>query len=78
MSHGQSYALPFGQTATIVVESGTVFTGTLLGIRHHNESSQRIQLLFIRLTIAVGPYTVGEVVALNVAQIESIGPICFT
>jgi len=78
MAHDQAFAFPFGQAVTAVTQSGNVFAGTLLGIRHHNESSQRIQLLFIRLTTAVGPYTIGEVVALNTAQIESIGPIAIT
>ncbi|HMM22652.1 MAG TPA: hypothetical protein PKA10_18185 [Selenomonadales bacterium] len=65
-----------GTTVTILTASGVSFTGLFLGIRHHDDDCfQGGQFVFLRLTVASPPYVIGEVIAINLAQIVSIGPI---
>jgi hypothetical protein len=76
MSFEHSFVFPLGVTISVVTDSGAVFVGTLLGIRHHDDAAERgVQYLFIQLTSAVGPYSVGEVVALNETLVVSVGPV---
>lgn len=45
-------------------------------MRHCNDTNgPRLQFLLIQLTIAVGPYVVGELIAININEISSIGSI---
>jgi hypothetical protein len=67
---------PTGQIVSVIINSGNVFVGTFLGFRHHDDDDvQEIQYFFIQLTTAVGPYVIGEIIALNSALVESIGPV---
>ena len=51
--------------------------GTLLEVRHSHIDNNGIgvQFLYIQLTTAVGPYVVGEIIAININEITSIGPV---
>lgn len=61
---------------SITTDSGLVFVGTCLGTRHQDDSNTSgISYIYIQLTTAVGPYTIGEIVALNPALVISIGPV---
>lgn len=45
-------------------------------MRHCNDTNgPGLQFLFIQLTSAVGPYVMGELIAINIYEISSIGSI---
>ncbi len=76
MSNINSFTFPLGAIVSIITNSGIVYVGTLLEVRHCNDSNEPgLQFLFLQLTIAVEPYVVGELVAININEITSIGPI---
>lgn len=76
MPNIHSLAFPSGGIVSVVTASGDVFVGTVLGIRHHDDSNELgVQFLFIQLSTAVEQYSRGDVVALNLTLIVSIGPI---
>jgi hypothetical protein len=78
MSYEHSFVFPLGVTISVVTVTGAVFVGTLLGIRHNDDNTVGVHYFFIQLTIAVGPYAVGEVVALNESLVVAIGPVSVT
>lgn len=71
-----------GITVSVVVASGAVFIGQIVGeVRHHEEPPMPITLeneiepefLLLKLTAATGPYVIGQTIAINVLLIETIG-----
>lgn len=68
-----------GGIVYITTDSGAVFEGQFLGMRHHCDdlNVQGIPYFYIKLTAAVDPYSIGDVVALNSTLVVSIGPVSF-
>lgn len=64
-----------GATVYVLTDSGAEFVGHILGLRHQDDARPEVQFLFLRLTSASSPYSVGDVVAINVTLIISIGPL---
>lgn len=65
-----------GTCVTVVTNTEEVFVGKVVDLRHCHEAERfEVPFLLIRLTHASGPYAAGEIVALNVLLIISIGPI---
>ncbi len=66
----------YGRIVSVITNSGEIFVGTFLGIRYPDDCNQQgIPFFYIQLTTAVGPYAVGEIVALNLTLVTSIGPV---
>jgi hypothetical protein len=57
--------------------SGVVFTGQIVAeIRHHDDPvvvELEPEFLLLKLTVAIGPYVVGQTIGINILLIETIG-----
>jgi hypothetical protein len=73
------FSFSSGGIVYVTTTSGAVYEGQFLGLRHHDDdhSLQEIQYLYIKLTAATDPYSIGVTIALNSTLIESIGPVSF-
>lgn len=70
-----------GVTVSIIADTGIVFIGQVRGWRderHHDceiVNENNAEFILLQLTAAAGVYTVGEIVAIKLDSIISIGPV---
>jgi hypothetical protein len=70
-----------GVDVTIYTTSRDTYSGTIIGVigsdRHHDEECVAAvvepEFLLVKLTVAFGPFVIGQTVAINVMLIETIG-----
>jgi len=66
-----------GVVVSVLLVSGVVFTGQIVAEVRHCDDALAVDIqpefLLLKLTVAIGPYVVGQTIAINVLLIETIG-----
>ncbi|SFM41956.1 hypothetical protein [Pelosinus propionicus] len=76
MSNYNLFKFTPGTILTVVTNSGAVYVGAFISVRHCTDSDEtEARFIILQLTSAVSPYVIGDVIAITINEITSIGPL---